>query len=172
MKLEIALLAGDETKKFLHSLTKQIDRLEALSKISPEAEDDTEAFANDENDNDFEAKQPSKSKAAKASFDDGDEDEAESEDAKDEGDDEEQAEVEEEETEDEEPPLAAKKKAKKLTVDDCNDAAKELARSIGGKPGREKVLSLMKKYFKTESVSELKSEQYAKFIEVMKKGKK
>ncbi len=62
---------------------------------------------------------------------------------------------------------AAKTKAKKLTADDVNDAAKALAKSIGGKEGREKVLGILKKKFKTTSVTELKPEQYEAAIEAL-----
>lgn len=40
MKLEVALLAGAETKQFLADLTKQIDRLEALSGKGPQHDAD------------------------------------------------------------------------------------------------------------------------------------
>lgn len=62
---------------------------------------------------------------------------------------------------------AAAPKPPKLTIDDVNDACKKKAASIGGKPGREKVLAALKKHFKTSSVSELKPEQYAACIKLM-----
>ncbi len=55
---------------------------------------------------------------------------------------------------------AKKVAAKKLTVDDVNDACKAKAASIGGKAGREQVLTILKKKFKTTSVTELEPEQF------------
>lgn len=167
-KLEIALLAGAESKNFLLDLTTQIDRLEKITKsltdavkkdsasLPPEEDVDTD------DDSDFEepkAKSKPPKKKESNSFDDEDE---EDEDEIDE------AQIEETEIEEgddfeaEEPPK--KRKAKKVTIEDCNDAAKELAKS----KGREKVLALMTKHFKTRSVSEVKADDYAKFVEVMK----
>lgn len=77
---------------------------------------------------------------------------------------------EDEESEDEADEVemkASKKKAPKLTIDDVNDACKAKAQSIGGKEGRQIVLGVLKKKFKTTSVSELKPEQYALAIAAM-----
>jgi hypothetical protein len=63
---------------------------------------------------------------------------------------------------------APAKKAKKLTVDDVNDACKERAARTGGKEGRAEVLALLKKNFKTASVSEVKPEDYEKLVKIMK----
>lgn len=88
-------------------------------------------------------------------------------DAEDEEDEDEAIEEDDEDSDEEEKPAVKKGKVKKLTANDVNDACKSLASSIGGKKGREKVLSILKKKFKTESVSELKPEQYAKCIAAM-----
>lgn len=66
-------------------------------------------------------------------------------------------------------PAAAKKsaKAKKITIAQVNDACKARAKA-GGKEGRAQVLSILKKHFKTQSVSEIKPELYAKVIQAMK----
>ena len=169
-QLNISLLAGDESKKFLAGLTKQIDRLEALTAKLPTAE--AEEATEDEDEEELvpkSKKAPAKKAAAKFEDDDEDDDaEADAEEETDEDETEEEAETEDEDDGDFKKPAAKKTAAKKLTVDDCNDAAKAKAASIGGKKGRETVLALMKKHFKTESVSELKPEQYAKFVEVMK----
>jgi hypothetical protein len=157
-KLELALLCGEESKNFLAQLTKQIDRLEEccgkICDVKP-PQTDMEDRKAEEDEEDFSAKPVKASKKAKADFDD-------DEDAE-----EEEGEADAEVLEDE---PVKKAKPKKLTSDDCNDAAKTLAKSIGGKEGREKVLGLMKKHFKTESVSELKPEQYEKFCKVMKES--
>lgn len=68
----------------------------------------------------------------------------------------------EEEVEEEAPPKK-KAKAKKVTVDDVNDACK--ARAASG--SRAEVLGILKKKFKVASVSELEPEQYAAVIAAM-----
>lgn len=152
MKLELSMLAGAESKQFLVDLTKQIDRLEKLANeygvpTAATKPDETEERDADE---DFE---PKKSKVKTMPEPDlpgdGDDDDGEP---------------------DFKAPTVKKEKVKKVTVDDCNDAAKTRAMIKGGKLGRTEVLSLMKKHFKTESVSELKPEQYEKFIQVMQES--
>ena len=158
--MEMGIVVTEEAKQFLEKLTKQIDRLEELSKehlTLGEVEDElkTDGGKNDieveeladevvEGEDDF-AKPTPTAKKGKKSFDD--------------------------DEEAEEAPAPKKGKAKKLTNDDCNDAAKELAASIGGKKGIDTVRSLMKKHFNTDSTSELEPEQFADFIACMKKGK-
>lgn len=146
MKLELGIMAGAESKAFLVDLTKQIDRLEKLyggKKTAVEADDEeteteVEAAADSDDDEDFTPVKKTKAKAAK-SFDD-DEDDAEEEEVK------------------------PAKKAKKITLDDVNDACK--ARAAGGR--RKEVLAILKKKFKTESVSTLEPEQYPALIAAMK----
>lgn len=174
MQLEIKVLAGAESKAFLADLTKQIDRLERLGGVkaaAPAAEDaddtgsDDAPDADESDDDDFAAapknvKAAVKSAAKKtaASFDEDDADDAPAASTEDDDDADFTA-----------PPAKAAKpaKAKKITVDDVNDACKAKASSIGGKEGRAKVLALLKKHFKTESVSELKPEQYEACIKAM-----
>lgn len=164
--LELVITAGAEWKEWLANLEKQIDRLERLQEgakdeAAPAVESD-DAEDEDEDEAPAKAKSKPKSKPKKVAeaFDDDEEDEAP---AEDDGEDEAG-----EEDEDEAPTAKANKsKSKKLTPDDCNDAAKTLAKAIGGKPGRDAVLKLMKKQFRTVSVSELKPEQYADFIAAM-----
>lgn len=167
MKMEIAVLAGAESKQFLVDLTKQIDRLEALTgtkglsasvkKSAPVPGDENMPDA----DEDFAPK--AKKTTAATKFDD-DEDAAPV--AKKTA-----APVEDEDSDGDfmAPPVktAAKAKAKKLTVDDVNDACKAKAVSIGGAEGRKEVLGILKKKFKTQSVSELQPEQYAEAIAAM-----
>lgn len=64
-------------------------------------------------------------------------------------------------------PAPKTKKAPKVTADDVNDACRLKAQSVGGKAGREQVLTILKKQFKTTSVSELKPEQYAAVVKAM-----
>lgn len=98
--------------------------------------------------------------------DEGDDDETEKEVDEDDYEDEVEAdEVDEDDDEDEKPKA---KKAKKLTADDVNEACKALLSALGGgKTARAKVLGILKKKFKTESVSELKPDQYAAVIKAM-----
>lgn len=160
-KLELALLVGAESKEWLASLDKIVTRLEKLqpklasAKSLEEAEDD---FDNDEGEEDDEDFTPKKQAAKKNTFEDEDEEEESSEE-------EETEEASDDEDEEEDAP--PKKKAKKLTVDDVNDACKKKAAKIGGKEGRNEVLKILKKKFKTTSVSELKPEQYAAAIAAM-----
>lgn len=59
------------------------------------------------------------------------------------------------------------KKAKKVTLDDVNDACKARAAAVGGKEGRAEVLSILKKQFKTSTVTDLKPENYQAVIDAM-----
>jgi hypothetical protein len=61
---------------------------------------------------------------------------------------------------------AAEGKAKKVTIAQVNEACKARAQA-GGKKGRDQVLSILKKNFKTESISEIKPEMYGKVIQAM-----
>jgi len=61
------------------------------------------------------------------------------------------------------PKAAAKKTAKKLTVNDVNTACKEKAAATD----RKTVLSILKKKFNVASVTELKAEQYGDVIKAM-----
>lgn len=169
-ELKLAILAGADSKKFLVDFTEQIDRLEKLTgalgklgKVSTKAvveEDEVEENETDEieveEDDDFAAKPAKVKPVKKVDFDEEEETETE--------------EVEVDETEDdveEVMPPAKKTKAKKVTVDDVNDACKARAASVGGKEGRAEVLAILKKKFKTESVSALKPEQYGACIAAM-----
>lgn len=157
MKLELAILAGAESKAFLATLTEQIDRLEKLTggittpvknatkKAAPV--EDEEAEEQETEDEEFAApkKKAATKKAAAKSFD----------------------EDEESEDEEQEAPVTKNKKTKAVTHDDVNDACKARAADTGGKEGRTEVLTILKKKFKVTSVSELKPEQYQSVIEAM-----
>lgn len=163
MKLEFDFIAGAETKAFLANLTKQIDRLEKLSgiKVAPvKAAPEVEETDTDEDDDFTPKKAVAKAKKAIAKFEEEDEDESDGEEV--------EEDAEEEDEDFKTPPPASKKaKAKKVTVDDVNDACKARAAATGGKEGRNEVLAILKKKFKTTSVSDLKPEQYAQAIEAM-----
>jgi len=163
-KLEIALLVGAESKSWLERLEKALAKLETLNGPVVSDDDDEEDI------------KPTKGKKPKA-FDDDDEEEAPEETESENDEDEEDKPVkgkgkkpkafddDDEEEEDIKP--AKKGKAKKLTIDDCNDACKERA-AAGGKKGRKEVLALLKENFGTESVSEIEESDYAELIRVMK----
>lgn len=103
--------------------------------------------------------------AAAESFDEDEETEVEETETEEESFEEESFEDEEAE---EEAPAPKKAKAKKVTLDDVNDACKAFARANGGgKEGRDMVLKLLKKNFKTTSISELAVEDYAKALKLL-----
>lgn len=182
-------MAGAESKQWLSDLTKQIDRLEALlDKAADVVGNDKperkvgkspalaagygDAFkgagsvGDDEEDDEF-----APGKVPSNGFDEDEEETVEvpvaEEDAPEESD-----EVEEDF---DAPPVKAKgkgkAKAKKFTSNDCNDAAKAAVKiftpSLGAKAARDKVLAIMKKKFKIDSVLALKPEQYESFIASM-----
>jgi hypothetical protein len=170
MKLELAVLAGSESKAFLVGLTKQIDRLEKISKGLTGSTEIRDASEEDDEDEDFSSK-PAKKKSASFEEDEETEETEETEESEEDEETDEEEETEEtDEDEDEPAPVQTKKgrgRPKKLTVDDVNDACKTKAASIGGKEGRTAVLTILKKKFKTQSVSELKPDQYQACIEAM-----
>lgn len=170
-KLELSL--DDETKELIENLTGLVVRLEKVASVmslsapgakaahkkvkdeeETELDEDVSDDVNDDEDEDFAPKKSKKLSAKNGKgFDDEDEEASEESD-------------DEVEEEDEEP--SSKKKAKKLTVDDVNDACKARAAKVGGKEGRTEVLNILKKKFKTTSVSELKPDSYAAAIAAMR----
>lgn len=162
-KLEVALLVGPESKAFLANLTEQLDRMEQLAAGQKITGPKTIAAVDVDEDDDFTPAPKKKAAAKKASagFDQDDEDVEPAPKYA------EETEVEEDEDFTAPPKKAAKAKAKKITLDDVNDACKARAAATGGKKGREEVLGILKKKFKTTSVSELEPEQYAAAIKAM-----
>lgn len=147
-QLELSLLVGKESKQWLADVTALVDRLEKLTgKVAKSIDDDAdeETTATDDTDDDEDFAPKKKAGVKTKGFDDEDE----TEDA------------------DEEEPVA-KKKAKKISLDDVNDACKARALETGGKEGRQEVLNILKKKFKVKSVTELEPEQYASVIAAMK----
>lgn len=172
LEFECKVLAGAESKAWLADLTQVVERMEKAAGLLSTAKvqaPKTTVLLDDDSDDDVQtaesedddfaakpAKKGKKGKKAAAAFEDDDSDDAPA--------------VEQESEDDDADftaPVKKTKPAKKLTVDDVNDACKAKASSIGGKPGRAKVLEILKKNFKTESVSELKPEQYAKCVQLM-----
>lgn len=161
-KLELALLVGEQSRGFLASLTKQIDRLEALTTgakkhAGVETADDTGPTPDDESEDYGQNKKALKTAATKKaakSFED-DEDEEEKVESKPEADE------DEEESFDKPAAKAAKsKKAKKVTREDVNAALKAYAKTTTFA----KTKALLQKKFKIESVDDLEPEQYPEVI--------
>lgn len=145
MKLELALLAGAESKQFLVDFTKQIDRLEKLAgkgTVTMTARSATAAPVETEyTDTDDDFDNAAKPEVETAATDDDDDDDFGTTPVK----------------------AAPKAKAKKVTIDDVNNACK--ARAKGGR--REEVLKLLKKNFKTESIAQIPEKSWARAIELM-----
>ncbi len=154
MSLEIKILAGAESKQFLVDFTKQLDRLERMTAGNKTAVvDETE-----------EEEETAPKKKAKAPVDETEEEEDEDFGPKKKA---AKKSTSFDEEEEEEETAPKKKKAKKLTIDDVNDACKARAAATGGKKGRAEVLAILKKKFKTETVSEIDEDRWAECIEAM-----
>jgi len=143
-KLEIAVLAGAESKAWLANFTTQVDRLEKImggKKVNTAVQDtdDTETDDQAADDDDFTPATKKLAKKAAASFDEDDAEEVE------------------------EAPVAKKKTAKGPTKEDVNDACKAYA-TVNGVAATK---ALLKKKFKTVSIGEIKPEQYQTAIDLM-----
>lgn len=153
--MELQILVGKESKEWLRDAEALVTRLENVAKkikvkVSGDdgIDESTDEATDDATDDDDDFNENKKEKKAKSDF----------EDEEDAGD----------FTSDDEEETEKPKKAKKLTVDDVNEACKKRAARTGGKEGRSEVLTILKKKFKTQSVSELKPEAYAACIAAMK----
>lgn len=165
MKLELGIMAGAESKVWLADLTKQIDRLERLTGGKGLKSAETEDASDEDDDADFGKSVKAAAKKTAASFDEDDDGPQGSGNV--------DAGNEPDNSVDDDadfmaPPAKAAKaaKPKKLTVDDVNDACMARAKK-GGKKGREEVLAILKKKFKTHSVSDLSEDQYAACVAAM-----
>lgn len=173
-KLELALLVGADSKKWLADFNAALDRAEKLLPKFEQAEKEMveEDEGEEEEETPKKAKKAKKQPALTPDDDDEEEDDLESEDE--EKDDDSDGDDESDGDDDEEPApkkSAKKGKVKEPTNDDCQDAAKALARAIGGSAGRKKVFAILKKKpFAVESVTELKPKHYAAFIAVTKEA--
>lgn len=158
MKLELALLAGAETKTFLVDLAKLVERMEKAAglivvpktKTAGPVDEDEDTYSADtgtdfDADDDFAPAKTATKKKATAAFDD-DETDTESEDDFDAA-----------------PPKKAPAKTKKFTEKDAHQACKEYA-AINGVA---ETKALLKKKFKTMSVSEIPQEKYGELISLM-----
>lgn len=196
-RLELVIMAGAESKKFLADITSQFDRIEKLCSKHLNSKGGKAALADDadeEESEDEEIDPPAKKGKKAAKFEDADEesdDEEESDESEDEEEeapakktkgkkaakfedddaDEEESEEADDAEDEEEEALAKKtkggKKAPKLTIDDVNDACMDRA----GRSNRSEVLGLLKKHFKIKSVTELEPGDYEACIKLMN-GKK
>jgi hypothetical protein len=179
MKLDLGILVGAESKQWLADMAKLVERLEAaVRELSMKDKERKATDEDEEDDDDFSPKATPVKRGTP--FED------EEEDGEEISDEEMDADEEEDEDDDFKTPVntkapkkaaskpAAKKtkeqkepKSRKVTSDDCNDAARKLASSIGGKAGRQKVFDIMSKKFGVDSVLRLQPEQYPEFIEAM-----
>lgn len=148
MSLEIKFLAGPETKQFLASLEKIVERMEKAVAVNGKA---------------------IKAKVKNAKIED-EEEETDEIDMSDFSDDEEteadrQASEMDELEEEDEAPKAKKAKASKLSIDDVFAAAKAKLSTKG--MTRDKVKAIIKKKFGVDSMSELESDQFAAAIKAL-----
>lgn len=152
-RLEIAVLAGAESKAWLAQFAELVGRLEKVSgklTTAPAADDDADD-ASDDVDTDAEGEE-----TETTDDDDGDFGAEAGED--------DTAEDDFDEPAPKKKAAAKETKAAKLTAKDVNAACKERA----GRTNRADVLGILKKKFKVTSVTELKPEQYADVIKTMK----
>lgn len=158
-RLELVLMAGDQSKTFLGDLEALVERMEAAVGASgvKKSSSKAEAAAEPEEEEDDFAKKPGGKKGAKGFDEDEDDAPAKKSASKKAADFGSEEEAEE--------PAPKKGKAKKLTVDDVNDACKAHA----GRHNRAETLALLKKKFKVSSVTELEPEDYEACIEAMSK---
>lgn len=142
LQLTFSFKEGSTATEIARKLRHHAGLLEGMEPKEASAKANTET---DDDDDDFKPTKGSPKKQAK-SFDD------------------EEPEETENESDDEAPPKKAKgKKSKKITSDDVNDACKK--RASGDR--RKEVLAILKKQFKTESVSDIEEDQYADVIKAM-----
>ncbi len=177
MKLVIELDDNASAKSIAAKLRMQAGILEGMTPKEAASRKNTDGKTDDEDedeeteeedeDEDDEEEKPKKKKSKKVADDEDEDEDDEVESDEDEDDSDEDEESDEDEDEDEDPPPKKKKKGgKKVTVADVNDACKKRAKA-GGKKGRKEVLAILKKNFKTESISDIKPEKYAAVIAAM-----
>lgn len=163
-KLEVALLVGNESKQWLAEATRVVEKMEALLKQANNEGDDEPTPEESFDGTPLPTKKKVKVvplKAKDVTFDDEWKDDDAPEEVQDPSD-------EPEEDEDFTTPPPKKAKVKALTSEDVNEACKARAARTGGKSGREEVLTILKKKFKTQSISDLKEDSYAAVIAAMK----
>lgn len=178
-RLELAILAGADSKAFLAGFTAQVDRLEKITKklnvVKAKADDDEEEQddADEETEETETPKKKGKGKKAKDQDeeDDDTDDEAEESDSDEESGDEESDsdsdsndEADEETEDDEEPPKkSAKGKGAKITKEMIKDAC----RAYMAETSRAEVERILQKKFGTKKVGELDPDDYPKVMKVL-----
>ncbi len=171
------IVTGNSVKDLANVMRETAEELYPLKVDAAETEDEeveapkpkgkaSKTSKSFEDDEDEEVEEDEEEEESEDEDEDEDDEESDDEDDEDEDEDEEEDEVEELEAAPKKK-AAAKTKSKKLTVDDVNDACKARAAATGGKAGRTEVLTILKKKFKTESVSELRPEQYQACVDAM-----
>lgn len=180
MKLDLVIMAGAETKKFLGELSSIVERMEqAAFKVKPKAASQANEEESEEEEGESETEaftsRARKGKKQAASFDDDTANE-EAEETEDDdfaastkskkakkqtkGFDDDDAAIDEEE---EAPKTAKKAKAPKLTIKDVNAACLAASR----RTSRKKVLAFLEKTYDVKTSTELDPEQYAEVIEAV-----
>ncbi len=193
MRLDLGIIAGDESKRFLSGLAATVDKFtDAVARLEKAQGNKTAAPAVDEDEDEEEeetsaidmADVKKKAKKTKATtleeLDDDDYEEDTKTTASDDDEDDTDATYDKEtmgedddeddtDSEDDEAEAPAKKtRTKKLTTDDVIDAAKVYARSIGGTKGKDAVLAILKKKFGVKSTSALKTNQLEAAIKALR----
>lgn len=178
MKLEMAILAGAETKQFLVVLTEQLDRAEELvTKLEALLQQDTKASAPKKQVEPITPMAPvKKAKAKKAKETSPFEDEettdtsgaavaADNDFSFDEEQEESSFSFDEEQEEQQVAPPAPKAKAppKKVTIEECNAAALTLMK----KHNRDYVIDILKKNFNTTSLTKIEEKNYPKLLQLL-----
>lgn len=190
-KIDLALLVGEESKKWLARLEVQLDRLEQLSgkvssiltkgkKVKDEEEEDDNGGEEEEEETVKPVKRGKKSLDEDDKEEDDEDDKEEDDEEEEEDDDVEKEEDDEEVSDDEddsdddddddEPKPMRKTKGKTPTIKDVNAACKARARveTKKGKKGFNVVKKILLKKFKTASISEIDKSKFAAVIAVMK----
>lgn len=195
MRVDLGIMAGAESKKFLVELGTIVDRLERVARAlrSPE-EIEAADKSDDADDTDSEEEEikPKRGRPAKTKPKFEEEDDADSDDSEDAEEEEDDIPVkaskkkagksaafedddsEDDAEEEDEKPAPKKGRAKKVTLDNVNDACMERAEQTS----RKEVLALLQKNFDIEkSVTELEESDYADVVKLLQaaptpKGKK
>lgn len=149
-------ISGTNRVELAKNLRVWADNLEGAPASKTGKVEAADRHVNDDEDEDFAPKAKATKKAA-AAFDDDEEEAPVKKSAS------KKAATSFDEEDEEEAPVVKKAKAPKLTIDDVIGACKLYAKENG----RPATLALLKKKFKTTSVSDLKPEQFAAVIEVM-----
>lgn len=176
MKLDLGIMAGPESKKFLVELTKLVQRMEAAAtplkgKKSASKKEELEDAEEEEIEEEDEANHEAEESEESDDADDSDSDETDSQDDgpeesdADDSDDSEEEEAEEKSTK--------KGKVAKVTAEQVNDAAKALhtflvkKKKLTSKKAFAQIKATLNKAFDTESVSQIEKADLPKALKLL-----